>query len=47
MKKCKRCLLLEAGEKASYKTVSDYIDNLDNSSTISGPIPSPFKTVIL
>lgn len=31
MKKCKRCLLLEAGEKASYKTVSDYIDNLDNS----------------
>ena len=29
--KCKRCLLLEAGEKASYKTVSDYIDNLDDS----------------
>lgn len=31
MEKCKRCLLLEAGEKSSYKTVSDYIDNLDNS----------------
>lgn len=29
--KCKRCLLLEAGERESYKTVADYIDNLDDS----------------
>lgn len=28
--KCKKCLLLEAGEEASYKTVADYISNLDN-----------------
>lgn len=28
MEKCKRCLLIEAGEQASYKTVSDYINNL-------------------
>ncbi len=27
--KCKKCLLLEAGEEASYKTVKDYINNLD------------------
>lgn len=26
---CKRCLLLEAGERQSYKTVSDYIASLD------------------
>ncbi|MGN0522105.1 MAG: DUF6171 family protein [Eubacterium sp.] len=28
---CKKCLLLEAGENAAFKTVSDYISNLDNS----------------
>lgn len=28
---CKKCLLLEAGEKSSYKTVKAYLDNLDAS----------------
>lgn len=28
--KCKKCLLLEAGEEASYKTVKDYISNLNS-----------------
>ena len=28
---CKKCLLLEAGEEASYKTVTDYLDTLDKS----------------
>ena len=27
---CKKCLLLEAGEKAAYKTVTDYLDTLDD-----------------
>ena len=27
---CKKCLLLEAGEKAAYKTVRDYLDTLDD-----------------
>lgn len=27
--RCKKCLLLEAGEERSYQTVSDYVDNLD------------------
>lgn len=35
MEKCKRCLLLEAGEQASYKTVSDYINNLDDDLRVS------------
>ncbi len=26
---CKKCLLLEAGEKKSYQGVKDYIDNVD------------------
>lgn len=26
---CKKCLLLEAGEKAVFKTVSDYLSTLD------------------
>lgn len=26
---CKKCLLLEAGEKKSFETVKAYIDNLD------------------
>lgn len=29
--KCKKCLLLEAGENKSYQTVKDYLDNLDRS----------------
>lgn len=28
--KCKRCLLLEAGEVKSFETVRDYLENLDN-----------------
>lgn len=28
---CKKCLLLEAGEKAAYKTVKDYLYTLDDS----------------
>ena len=28
---CKKCLLLEAGEEASYKTITDYLDTLDES----------------
>lgn len=28
--KCKKCLLLEAGEKKSYETVKKYLDNLDS-----------------
>lgn len=35
MEKCKRCLLLEAGEQASYKTVFDYINNLDDELKVS------------
>lgn len=35
MEKCKRCLLLEAGEQASYKTVLDYINNLDDDLKVS------------
>ncbi|MCI5735114.1 MAG: DUF6171 family protein [Eubacterium sp.] len=31
MKKCKRCLLSEAGENKSYTTVREYLDNLDDS----------------
>lgn len=32
---CKKCLLLEAGERAVYRTVSEYLDNLDHSLKIS------------
>lgn len=28
--KCKKCLLLEAGENKSFETVRDYISNLDD-----------------
>ena len=28
---CKKCLLLEAGEDAAYKTVSDYLSTLNDS----------------
>ncbi len=27
---CKKCLLLEAGEKALYNSVREYLDNLDD-----------------
>ena len=27
--KCKKCLLLEAGEEAAFKTVSDYLSTVD------------------
>lgn len=32
---CKKCLLLEAGEDKSYKTIADYIDNLDDELKVS------------
>lgn len=32
---CKRCLLLEAGEGASFKIVEDYIKNLDDELKVS------------
>ena len=31
MKKCKKCLLLEAGENKSYNTIKEYLDNIDPS----------------
>lgn len=31
MQKCKKCLLYEAGEKEAYKSVSDFLSNLDDS----------------
>lgn len=31
MKNCKKCLLLEAGEKVTYKEISDYINTLEKS----------------
>lgn len=32
---CKKCLLLEAGENAAYKTVKDYLDTLDDNLKVS------------
>ena len=32
---CKKCLLLEAGENAVYKTVSDYLETIDDSMKVS------------
>ena len=40
--KCKKCLLLEAGEEKSFKTVNDYINN--NGKEISFLTPSPLDT---
>ncbi len=31
MKKCKKCLLLEAGENKSYDTIKEYLANIDPS----------------
>lgn len=32
---CKKCLLLEAGEKAVFNTVSEYLENLDKDLKVS------------
>lgn len=32
---CKKCLLLEAGENAVYKTVSDYLETIGDSMKVS------------
>lgn len=32
---CKKCLLLEAGEKRSYETVIDYLNNLSDDLKVS------------
>ena len=34
--KCKKCLLLEAGEEAAFKTVSDYLETVDKSLLADG-----------
>lgn len=34
---CKRCLLLEAGEAASFKSVSDYLETIDSHLKTDGP----------
>lgn len=33
--KCKKCLLLEAGEKKSFESVNAYIENLDDNLKVS------------
>lgn len=33
--KCKKCLLLEAGENKSFETIKAYIDNLDSEQKVS------------
>lgn len=38
MQQCKKCLLLEAGELNSYKTVTDYLSNLDDSLRVSDDV---------
>lgn len=38
MQQCKKCLLLEAGETESYKTVTDYLSNLDKSLMVSDDV---------
>ena len=35
MNECKKCLLLEAGEKESYKSLKEYILTLDDSLKVS------------
>ena len=32
---CKKCLLLEAGERKSYETVKGYLENLDENQKVS------------
>ena len=35
MKKCKKCLLLEAGENVTYKEITEYINSLDKNDLVS------------
>ncbi|MCC8074210.1 MAG: tetraprenyl-beta-curcumene synthase family protein [Clostridiales bacterium] len=35
---CKKCLLMEAGEKNAYQTVKDYLDNLDEKLKVSDEV---------
>lgn len=35
---CKKCLLLEAGEKKSFKGVQDYLNNLDSALKVKDEI---------
>ncbi|MDE6412551.1 MAG: hypothetical protein K2K42_01450 [Eubacterium sp.] len=35
---CKKCLLLEAGEEAAFKTVSDYLSTLDESLKVNNDL---------
>lgn len=35
MNNCKRCLLLEAGEKVTYKEIQNYVNSLDKSDLVS------------
>ena len=34
MNKCKKCLLLEAGEKAAYEEIKRYVDTLDKNELV-------------
>lgn len=36
--KCKKCLLLEAGEKKSFDSIQSYIENLDDSLKVNDNI---------
>ena len=36
--KCKRCLLLEAGEKKSFACIKDYISSLDDDLKVSNDV---------
>lgn len=38
LRECKRCLLLESGEKAVFETVNAYLENLDESEKVSDEI---------
>lgn len=38
MEKCKKCLLLEAGENKSFETVKAYIDNLSDDLKVSNEL---------
>ena len=35
MKECKRCLLLEAGEKVTFEEIQSYINSLEKSTLVS------------
>lgn len=38
MNECKKCLLLEAGEKASYKSLKEYIKTIDDSLKVNNDV---------